>query len=354
MIGLGIMSGSSLDGLDIALVEFDFDSKNQWQLLHGHTFPLDPQLISKLKSAVHTDPFEYAEIEFGYSKFVVACILEFRSQCGSEDEFIALHGHTVLHLPKYAKSVQMINAAYVAEQCQRRTITDFRNNDLALGGQGTPMAVLADKYLFPGYDYYLNLGGIANISFQNEKWQAFDLFPFNQVLNHFANKLGQEYDQDGVLASEGKTDLTILQKLNSHPYVLLDPPKSLDNTEVKKTWIHWMDQLDVDVPSLLTTFIEFSCFQLDKTVQSNSRIMLTGGGTKNTYFIQCLENILSRKSVNLEIPSDSIIDFKEAILMAFAGALRLNNQTNFISDATGAKRDAFGGAVYLPSTYGEH
>ena len=352
MLGLGIMSGSSLDGLDIALVEIDFNSSIEWQLLQGTTYPIENNLKQKLQSATEANPFQYAEIEYEFSKFVVDSILDFRSVNGKSEDFIALHGHTVVHLPGYMKSVQMINAAFVAEHCQSITVTDFRNNDMALGGQGTPMAVLADKFLFPGNDYYLNLGGIANISFKKKSWQAYDLFPFNQVLNCFAQKLGFPFDEDGALAAKGQIDVNLLEALKTHKYVLKPAPKSLDNSEVKRDWIDFLENYNLDYRLILRTFVEFTCFHLEQLIPANSTIMITGGGTHNLHFIEQLKNKLSHKSISVHIPSQSIIEYKEAILMAFAGALRLKEEQNFIGTATGAKNDTIGGAVYLPSTYG--
>ena len=353
MLGLGIMSGSSMDGLDLALVDLKYEPTLKWELLEGRTFPINDALKDQLQRVTGADPFEFAEIEFSFSKFIVDCILSFRAIARAKEDFIGIHGHTVLHSPQLNRSVQMVNAAFLAEKCESPVVTDFRNNDMALGGQGTPMAVIADKYLFPGNDYYLNLGGIANISYFDNGWCAYDLFPFNQVLNYFSQKIGFEFDKDGELARSGDLDNTLIENLSKHPFILNPPSKSLDNTQVKQEWINSIEKTGLSPVAILRTFTEFTCLKLKDLIKPNSKIMITGGGVKNLFFLSRLKALLRDNSIDLIVPSDSIIDYKEAILMAFVGGLRIEKKTNFISEATGASRDTIGGAVYLPATYGK-
>lgn len=350
---IGIMSGSSLDGLDVALVSFELkDNRVRWDLKQALTYKI-PQSIKTALAQVRTVKSLDAlvETEKDFTLFVSECVNKFKKHFQINDDFIAVHGHTVLHSPEKKYSWQLINAALLCESTQSRVVTDFRKQDMALGGQGAPMAVLCDKDLFPNFDFYINFGGIANISYQKNKvWCAYDIFPFNQVLNFYAQKLGKEYDKDGLIAATGVVNDELMQLLSLNKYFAKGIPKSLDNFEVMEEWIKPIERLQLKPKDIIRTFLEFASLAIVDIVDEKSKIFISGGGAFNSFFTKLLSQHLRMKKSKLHIPEDRIIDYKESVLIAYAGWKRVRGEANFISKASGAQRDTSGGAIYIPST----
>jgi len=225
------MSGSSLDGIDLALVSFE---KDRWHLEKFKAYDLPTDLKQALRSTPSVSAIELAHTEASYTDFMITCLKEF----DVEAEAIGIHGHTILHLPEIQTSWQLVNAGKIAAQLNLPTVSDFRNQDMALGGQGTPMAVIADRDLFPGYDHYINLGGIANLSINDKDgWLAYDVGPCNQLLNHYSSFNDIAYDKDGTLARSGQPNEQLLEQFKAEPYYKLPPPKSLDNNWIKETYL---------------------------------------------------------------------------------------------------------------------
>jgi len=344
---IGVMSGSSLDGLDIALVAFD---SGGWKLEAYKTMPLPDNLVLSLKSIAEHKARELAQTEASYSAFMSRALATFTKDKGAITA-IGVHGHTILHLPEIKTSWQLLNGGRLAAELNLPIVCDFRNQDMALGGQGTPMAVIADRDLYPGYDYYFNLGGIANVSYQSEgTWTAYDVCPCNQLLNHYSQKIGQQYDQDGLLAQSGAIDPELISTLNATAYFHQSPPKSLDNSWIREYFIKKAESHELSVADSLRTLTECIVQQLTHIIKEpHSKILMTGGGSKNTFLIQLLTDRLSGMQVDIVIPEADTIDYKEAILIAYCTKLRLERQANFIASATGASANSIGGAVYLPS-----
>jgi len=349
MIGIGVMSGSSLDGIDIALVEF-VDYKNDWQLLQCESVEMSSLLVEKLSNTPDQNAIQIADTQNCFSVFVADSVIQFRSKLDTalneKIEFVGVHGHTVLHLIEHNFSWQLINGGYLASTIGLDVVCDFRNQDVALEGQGTPMAVIADRDLYPDYDAYINLGGIANLSKkQNQKWMSYDAFPCNQILNYFSKKVGQPFDKDGLISRTGQVNSELLNALKRQEYLLNPPPKSLDNNWIKNNWLKSMLLHELSSEDFLRTYVEFMAQQIIFEIKSKSKILLTGGGAKNLFLIARLEALNTK--IQFVIPKKEIIDFKEAVLIAYASYLRLSMKTNFIADATGAQRDTIGGAHYI-------
>ncbi len=344
MICLGIMSGSSLDGLDMAMVEFLSSEQLDWKLLNSHTFPLSNELKSDLRSVVNANIGELLKTQNVFTQFVSQSIDTFIN-ASSIPEVCGIHGHTIVHSLSENYSWQMVNAGYISSKNQINVVADFRNQDIALGGQGAPMAVIADRDLFTGYKYYINLGGIANISYmRGNQWYAYDVCPFNQVLNYFANKLGLEYDENGQIASKGQLNQELLKRLWRMDYNSKSIPKSLDNQEVKKKWIDLIESFNLGPSDCLRTFIAFAAQLIHQQVaQDFGNIFITGGGAYNQFFIQQLEQL----GLEVVVPSEAIIEYKEAVLMAYMAYLRISNQVNFINHASGSSQASISGALYL-------
>lgn len=343
---IGVMSGSSLDGIDLVMTTFEKDS---WNFVSGETYPLPKELRSLLKSTVDQKATELAHTESTFSQYLIDSLLKFMG--AAKADLIGIHGHTLLHLPELKKSWQMINGGMVAALTDIPVVCDFRNQDLALGGQGTPMAVISDRDLYPGHDYYINLGGIANISFHlNGRWTAYDLCPCNQLLNYFSQKEGKEYDEGGNFARSGNIHQELLGLLLAEEYILSTPPKSLDNSYISSYIIPKIEKLGLSNFDFLRTILEFVTEVIKSAIsQKPGSLFLTGGGTKNTYLIELLNKKLVPTHHNIVIPEDNTIDYKEAILIAYCSYLRFYHRPNFISEATGARINAIGGALYLPA-----
>lgn len=350
---LGLMSGSSLDGLDLALCEFEMGETalHDWKLLSAETielpFFLREQLFTPL--ALPTEELESLEIEL--TNFFIDCIKQVRGR-HPDIQLIGSHGHTIQHLPKQKITRQLGHVDKMADALGLPVVGDFRQEDLRAGGVGTPMAPLADRDLFKGYNFYLNLGGIANVSYEIEGvWSAFDISAANQVLNYFAQKEGLEYDKDGDLAEEGNLSRELLDFLMDHPFVLAPHPKSLDNTEVMTEWIKPIESFNLSTRDTLYTYSEFLALLLQKTFAqakiNSGNILVSGGGAHNKYLMERFK--IHNPSINFNPASEDIINFKEAILIGYAALLKQYNLPNFIGSVTGADRDVVGGTMGVPA-----
>ncbi len=341
---VGLMSGSSLDGLDIVLIEFQ---GKDWTLVKSDTIALPVQLVQALSSVCDQKAIALAHTEAAFSSFVSQALKAFIID-HTDISVIGIHGHTVLHLPEIKTSWQLLNGGKVAAELGIPVVCDFRNQDLALGGQGTPMAVIADRDLYPGYDYYINLGGIANISyFDQSKWVAFDICPCNQVFNFFSKKMGLPYDNEGVIAKSGELNENLLTQLNSISFFHQDPPKSLDNSWIRNNFTKIASESELSIPDTLRTSVECIAAQIANCIViQNAKILVTGGGSKNSFLIELMREHLVDKKSKIIIPDIQTVDYKEAILIAYCALLRLKNQVNFVPSATGADQASIGGALY--------
>ncbi len=343
----GVMSGSSLDGIDIAVVRYG--KGQEWRLLDTYHEAYPTEWEEKLMQFSELSSMAYIKMKTQYSILLATMIDGFVKKSQYPVDYISIHGHTMVHLPHDGITEQIGNGGIVSAITGIPTIADFRIGDIALGGVGTPLIPIAEKILFAGYDYYLNLGGIANITrFSEHGIVAYDVCPCNQVLNYFSRKVGMEYDDKGQMAREGSFLQKVNHYLESVEYFEKPPPKSLDNNWIKTSFISQMD--DFDVSDVLHTYTIWMAQCIANQVgvdEGEQRAMfVTGGGVHNTFFIERLEKELEFKNCKLVIPSHEIIDFKEAILMTLMGKNYLDDTPNILSRVTGASRDSIGGALY--------
>jgi len=340
MIGLGIMSGSSLDAIDAVVVEI---SKDQFTFIEKATIPFPRALKDGLRQAANLPLRDYLILESEYSTFLAYSIL---SNFKSDYDFISVHGHTTHHFPSEVISNQMINGGILSALTKKKVVTDFRIGDIALGGKGTPMVTIAEKYLFKGYDYYLNLGGIANISIAHD-WSAYDISPCNQLLNYLAYKINLDYDAEGKVACGGTMIPELFETLGRFDYYQELPPKSIDNNWIKENYFPLLDSVDV-IPDALFTTVKWIATQIDQSISISQpgNLFVTGGGTHNSFLIEEIRTLLLKKNISIVIPEQDIVDYKEAILMAYLGYLRISNQPNLLHSVTGASRNSLGGAIY--------
>ena len=344
---IGLMSGTSLDGVDIAYCEFSFDTLWSFQLIHAETIVYD-EFWKKILGEIHNASAEkISEMECGYGNFLGNLVKNFCTKYKLNPDFVSSHGHTVFHQPSKGFTKQIGSGAHIAAHAGFPVICDFRSLDLALGGQGAPLVPVGDKYLFSDADYCLNLGGIANISFDyNYQRIAFDICACNLVLNYYALKKGVSFDKDGQIAASGKINTSLLNSLNSLPYYSKTFPKSLGREDVEKDIISLIDSLNLSAEDVLSTYCEHISFQIANVTgktKKGKRMLITGGGALNGFLKNC---IIRNSNTEIIIPKKEIIEFKEAIIFAFLGVLRIRNEINCLKTVTGASKDSCGGAIY--------
>ena len=341
------MSGSSLDGLDLALVRFhEENSKYRFQILEAETLPYPDFWKTQLSEAFHKQPDELVQLDKDYGKYLGEQVLAFAKKHDANPDFVASHGHTVFHRPEENYTLQIGDGQELAKSCGYTVINDFRSEDVSKGGQGAPLVPIGDKLLFSDYEICLNIGGIANLSYdENGQRIAYDLCIANQALNYLAQMNGFDYDRDGELARSGEVDITLLKKLNGHPFYGQEPPKSLGR-EFFET--HQKNLLQgLSIPDMLATFVEHIALQIALPVSflPKSTILCTGGGARNKYLVERLQ---ARTKHEVVVPEKQIIDYKEALIFAFLGLLRLEGKTNVLASVTGAENDSCSGKIWEP------
>jgi anhydro-N-acetylmuramic acid kinase len=348
---IGLMSGTSLDGLDVAFCAFDY-SNNKWsfQILKAVTFSYTPQWQHKLSEAMNLSADQLASLHMEYGEFIGKQVNQFINDIKLKPDFIASHGHTVFHRPDLGYTFQLGSGAAIAAITGIETICDFRSQDVAFKGQGAPLVPVGDKLLFSEYDICLNLGGFANVSHEiNGRRIAYDICPTNLALNFLAGKTGLDYDNNGQLASSGNIIPGLLNNLNSIGYYQLKPPKSLGKEWFDAKFIPVLnDYSSCSVNDLLCTVSEHIADRIAIAVKGipQEKMLVTGGGAYNRFLI---DRIKSHPSINLVIPDDTTLQFKEAMIFAFLGVLRLKGETNCLSSVTGASRDHCSGSIYKPN-----
>lgn len=347
---LGIISGSSLDGLDLTIVDFEFSRDmnpiKSWTIRKAQTIPFSEDLIAELRNITTGFALDLVDLDHQLGTFFAECCLSFIEN--EQVDFIANHGHTVFHHPCQS-STQIANSALIAAKTGIPTIGHLRNMDTAYGGQGAPLAPMADLYLFQDYDVCINLGGIANISIKSGNGIiGYDLCGANQILNHLSNKKGLEYDDGGRIARSGKVDSTLLDQMNALPYCIQDAPKSLDNQQTKTMYLPLLEASTAIHEDLMRTMVQHIVDQIISNIPDTScQVLLTGGGALNTFLVDTL-NKQSHKDTAIIVPDQQIIEFKEATLIAMCGLLRIKELPNSLSSITGASKDTINGVVYLP------
>jgi len=353
---IGLMSGSSLDGLDIAYVHLT-ETRGNWsfELQAAECIPYDAAWRSTLKNAPQLSGLELARLHSSYGRFLGSTVQDFisRHQIAHGLHFIASHGHTVFHEPQQGMTLQIGNGAAIAAATQLPVISDLRLMDVAFGGQGAPIVPAGDSLLFGTYDAWLNLGGIANITLKEESGalMAFDICPCNQVLDALAAHEHLPFDDGGRLAAGGALLPGVFEVLEALPYYQEQPPKSLANT-FSAELLYLLHQSGGPVSYQLYTAVAHIASQVARVVQpvlkNNSRILATGGGALNSFLISEINEHLALQEIQCVSPSLEIVHFKEAIVMALIGALRWREEANVFASVTGAAKDTINGALWLP------
>ena len=341
---IGLMSGTSLDGLDICYAKFQNITNWEFEILKTETIPYSPEWKNHLQNAILLSAEDLLALDKEYGFYLGKKTQEFISKNNIADlDFIASHGHTVFHQPQRKFTLQIGDGRAIKLTTKKPVIYDFRSQDVLMGGNGAPLVPIGDELLFSQYDACLNLGGFSNISLQkNHQRIAFDISPVNVVLNYFAEKLGKNYDENGDFARNGAINFKILEQLNALTFYQKSAPKSLGvefvNSEI-------FPLLKDEIPeNIIATFTEHIAEQIAKVFNDNQlkTVLVTGGGTFNTYL---LEKIRGKSQTELIVPDENIINFKEALIFAFMGVLRLRNEVNVLCSATGSSENHCSGIL---------
>ncbi|MDP4264875.1 MAG: anhydro-N-acetylmuramic acid kinase [Bacteroidota bacterium] len=367
---IGLMSGSSLDGLDIACVEFHENAgKWNYEILQAECYPYPEDWVIRLKTATSLNALDYQLLHVDYGHYVGQQVNKFIEEKNLHYQvaLISSHGHTTFHIPGKRMTGQLGDGAAIAAETHLPVVSDLRAMDVAFGGQGAPIVPIGEKLLFGSYNYFLNIGGIANISAKPSSpvekggpaegaYIAFDVCAANRVLNMLANDAGKEYDKDGEMATQGKLDNVLLEKLNRLDYYRQPYPKSLANDFGTGIVYPIISDAGIAIQDALRTYTEHIVIQIKNVVASLKnrqpagevqQLLCTGGGAFNTYLVGQIRDQLEELNIEIVVPGKQLVNYKEALIMALMGVLRWREEYNVLSSVTGAARDSIGGALWM-------
>jgi len=343
---LGVMSGTSLDGVDLALCYFNMHKKITYEMPLAKTIAYSNHWKSRLQSAVGFSSKELTQLDLEYTKYLGGIIKTFIEENNIKDlDAVCSHGHTVLHRPDQGVTLQIGNLEQISKDTQQTVVCDFRVQDLVFGGQGAPLVPLGDLLLFSKYDYCLNLGGFANVSKVSRGVSiAYDICPVNVVMNHYAQKLALPYDAGGELAKSGNVLPDVLKLLDALSYYKLPAPKSLGIEWVHREIMPILKASQAKEVDILRTCVTHFASQIAQQFIPGSSVLVTGGGAYNSFLLQ---QIKAQINVFLAVPSKPLIEFKEALIFGLLGVLKLRGEVNCLSSVTGASKDHSSGVVFL-------
>ena len=340
---IGLMSGTSLDGVDLAFVSFYHDKSWQYQLGVCQTIPYDEIWQKELKELHLKSTSEIKKYSKRYAIYLSQLLSDFINKYNLQVDLICSHGHTVLHQPEKGITLQIGDGKVINTQLNIPVVCDFRTLDVELGGQGAPLVPIGDELLFSEYDYCLNLGGFSNYSFSNDGLRlAYDICPVNIVLNEYASKLGKQFDKEGRIAKTGKINNELLRELNCISYYKKLPPKSLGKEWLEKDFLPILKKYNDSVPNIIRTAVEHIAIQIADCIKSG-QCLVTGGGALNTFLMQ---RIAANSRANFILGNKKLIEYKEALIFGFLGVLNRENQINCLASVTGAKRNSIVGKYF--------
>jgi len=358
---IGLMSGSSLDGLDMVYTHLN-EVRGGWsfQIVHAACLPYTDEWVAQLRHAKNLSVADFLKLHTAYGHYIGERVNEFITTHNIQHQvhFIASHGHTVFHEPASKTTFQIGDGAAIAARVVIPVISDLRSLDVALNGQGAPIVPVGDKLLFGDYDYLLNIGGIANITIRNgDNMLAFDICPANQILNTLALQLDKPYDDRGNIAASGGLLGDVLEHLNKLHYYTLPAPKSLSNEMVQEMIYPSLLQSSHATADMLYTMTTHIATQVAQAVaqhptdKENPTLLITGGGAFNTFLVDKIKEAVAPYHITVAVPDGDIIKYKEALVMALIGTLRWREETNVYSSVTGATRDSISGALWMGQVY---
>jgi anhydro-N-acetylmuramic acid kinase len=352
---IGLMSGTSVDGLDIACCSlWHNDGQWQYEIKVAETIVYDDSFAKKLVDTIHLSATDLLKWHNQYGTWMGQQVADFIQKNKLKVDFVAGHGHTIFHQPNDGLTFQLGSGQHLANACGLQVVADFRTNDVALGGQGAPFVPIGDSLLFRNYDVCLNLGGIANMTcWKNNSTIAYDISPINMLFSYILRNSGMAYDDNGQLASAGCIFDPFLDQLNRLEYYQQPFPKSLGFEWFSAEVMPIVDSQKLSVADQLATAVDHVAEQIAANINkvvagnTNAKVLVTGGGTHNGYFIDTLQQKLSA-DCQLQVGSELLINFKEALVFALMGVLRMEGKSNCLASVTGAKNDSCSGVVFLP------
>lgn len=348
---IGLMSGTSGDGLDLAYCSYKLQDQWSYDILDALTIPFPVDLGQKLLTCHTLSSLDLTLLDIDFGKWMGEKVREFCTEKKINPMAVCSHGHTVFHQPERGLSFQIGNGWAIHQASGQKVINDFRMRDVQLGGQGAPLVPIGDRLLFPANDFCINLGGIANISMESAgKRIAFDICPFNLLLNAQAKALGSEYDENGTWASEGVLNEKLFLALNALTYYSKSEAKSLGREDLENDFMPLIASSGLSEKDILRTLIEHFSFQVAKVIKQYQvidfpSVLVTGGGAYNSFFKERLSSQLNNKWIPIVVTNE-LIEFKEALIFGFLGVLRLRNENNCLASVTGASSDSSGGMLY--------
>ena len=344
---IGVMSGTSLDGIDLIYLTFNINEFWSFKIHQSETVSYSADWKNSLQNLVSLSDSKLEKIDTDYTAYLSEIINDFIEKYSIENiDAVCSHGHTALHQPEIKLTYQIGNQSEIAKLINQKVICDFRVQDVEFGGQGAPLVPIGDKLLFQEFDFCVNFGGFANISTETDsKSIAFDICPVNIVLNHYVNKIGLDYDDRGEIASTGIVNNELFNELNELDFYKLNHPKSLGLEWVNEIIIPLIDSHQLDIKDILRTFVEHIAIQISDEInkKNNASVLITGGGVFNQFLINRIQQQTKNKIV---IPSRSVIEYKEAIIFGLLGVLKLRNEVNCLSSVTGANCDHSSGKIF--------
>lgn len=354
---MGLMSGSSLDGLDLVFAEFHVNAGHwSWEVKAAATVPYPADWTERLRTAAELSARDYLLLHAAYGRYLGSAVNRFIEEKGLDYQvaLVASHGHTTVHSPHGGVSAQLGDGATLAAVTGLAVVSDLRSLDVAHGGQGAPIVPLGESLLFTDYRLFLNLGGIANVSVHNGPPVAFDICPANRVLNALAQKAGKEYDDGGLLAAMGTVNAPLLAQLNALDYYNQPAPKSLANEFGTATVLPLIEAAGLSTEDALATYTEHVAVQIHEALEDhlpadfeNRRLLVTGGGALNTFLISRLREWLDDNRIEVTVADETLLHYKEALVMSLLGVLRWREENTTLASVTGARRDSIGGALWL-------
>ncbi|RRJ91260.1 anhydro-N-acetylmuramic acid kinase [Paenimyroides tangerinum] len=344
---LGIMSGTSLDGIDFAVVDFQLiNGKWKFQINETQTYSYSKEWFEKLKFAAKLSKIQLENLNKEYTFYLNQQIKRFIDEFKITNlDAIASHGHTILHNPKEGYTLQIGNLPDLKNGFDIPIVCNFRVQDVKFGGQGAPLVPIGDRLLFSEFDFCLNLGGFSNISYEIEGVRiAYDISPVNTVLNFYANQIGLEYDENGDIASKGNIHFDLLGILNANDFYQKSFPKSLGIEFVFNEVLPIINRFNIEIQDVLATYVEHIAIQIENVLKNKTgKMLVTGGGAFNTFLIERIKK--RNPNIQIIIPNPVIMNYKEALIFAFLGILKLNNTNNVLASVTGAKMDHSSGVI---------
>lgn len=345
---IGVMSGSSLDGLDLACCTFTRQSGGwRFEVRGTRALPFPPALRSALLHAADGTAWDLVMVHRDLGRFIGDACAEFRREVPAE--LICSHGHTIFHQPGQGITTQIGCGATIAARSGLPTVCDLRSKDVALGGQGAPLVPIGERVLFPGYSSFLNLGGISNLAVHKaDKSVGYDIGPCNQALNVLAEEAGLSYDANGAMARTGSVSPALLARLEALQFYVEPPPRSLGREWFETHFRPMIAEPSLPLADRMRTVVEHLALRIGAELARSGadRCLVTGGGAHHGLL---MERIRALAPAPVEIPTAELVDFKEAIIFGFLGVLRWREEVNALASVTGAPRDSIGGAVHLPN-----